>query len=252
MNESVIIQTMRRRPPDGLDQVIAAAVRVFGDKGYRRTQMADVAREMGVAPGTIYGYVTGKEALFHLVVDRAFTDGAPAPAPPLPIVAPPPGTTLARLRERLTADAAIPALDAALRRRHPNDSASELEAVVGELYDRMAGARQGILLLERSALEWPELAQVFYADVRRGLLERLERYLASRMDAGLLQPAPSRAGAALFILETIAWFAMHRHRHPGGAGIDDVTARRTTVTLLVNTFAPAARQRRASSKEARR
>src|ERR1700693_3440327 len=119
MNESVIIPPMRRRPPDGLDQVIAASVRVFGDKGYRRTQMADVAREMGVAPGTIYGYVTGKEALFHLVVDRAFTDGAPAPAPPLPIVAPPPGTTLARLRERLTADAAMPALDAALRRRRP-------------------------------------------------------------------------------------------------------------------------------------
>src|SRR6266852_8243565 len=112
MNGSVIIARMRRRPPDGLDQVIAAALRVFGEKGYRQTQMADVAREMGVAPGTLYGYVTGKEALFHLVVDRAFAADRPGPAPALPIAAPRAGATLARLRERLAIDAALPVLEA--------------------------------------------------------------------------------------------------------------------------------------------
>ena len=251
MNDSVIIPAMRRRPADGLDQVIAAAVRVFGDKGYRRTQMADVARELGVAPGTLYGYVAGKEALFHLVIDRAFADGA-KPPPALPVTAPAPGTTLVRLRERLTADAAIPALDAALRRRSPDDALAELERIVSELYDRIAGAWPGIVILERSALEWPELAHVFYGEVRRGLLARLERYLRARMEAGRLRPAPTTMGAALFILETIAWFAMHRHRHTGGADVDDATARRTTVALLVNAFAPVARQRRTARKESRR
>jgi AcrR family transcriptional regulator len=250
MTDSVIIRAMRRRPPDGLEQVIAAAVRVFGDKGYRRTQMADVARAMGVAPGTLYGYVTGKEALFHLVVDRAFTEGG-RPAPALPIAAPPPGTTLARVRERLTSEVALPALQAALRRRRHHAAGRELEAVVGQLYDRIAGTWPGIIILERSALEWPELAQVFYGDVRRGLLARLERYLTARMNAGLLRPAPSATGAALFILETIAWFAMHRHRHRGGADIDDATARGTTIALLVNALAPG-RQRPATRKESRR
>ena len=243
---------MRRRPADGLDQVIAAAVRVFGDKGYRRTQMADVAREMGVAPGTLYGYVRGKEALFHLVIDRAFADG-PRAKPTLPIMAPPAGATLTRLRDRLTADAAIPALDGALRRRRVDDPLLELEAVVGELYDLIARTWPGIVLLERSALDWPELAQVFYGEVRRGLLERLERYLGARTAAGLLRPAPSEPAAAAFILETIAWFAMHRHRHhPASAPIDDAAARATTVALLVNAFAPAARQRRRGHKESRR
>src|SRR5437016_8998183 len=113
MNDSVIISTMRRRPPQGLDQLVTAAMRVFAEKGYRRAQMADVAREMGVAPGTLYGYVAGKEALFHLVVDRAFAlDGAPSK---LPIETPRPAATLARLRERLTEDTALPVLTAALR-----------------------------------------------------------------------------------------------------------------------------------------
>lgn len=248
----LIIRAVRRRPPDGLDQVIAAAVRVFAEKGYRRTQMAGVAREMRVAPGTLYGYVSGKEALFHLVIDRAFADAA-RPAPPaLPIPTPPPGATLARLRARLTEDTVMPKLDTALRRRRAENPAAELEGVVAELYDRIAGAWQGIIILERSALDWPELAHVFYGEVRHHLLERLTRYLGARARAGQLRRPPTDAAAALFILETIAWFAMHRHRHPGGAGIDDGTARRTTVTLLVNALAPGARPRRPARKESHR
>lgn len=247
---------MRRRPADGLDQVIAAALRVFADKGYRRAQMSDVARELRVAPGTLYGYVAGKEALFHLVVDRAFTGDGRALAPALPIPTPPPGATLARLRERLTADSALPPLDAALRRARPADARAELEAIVGALYDRIAAAWQGIVMLERSALDWPELAHVFYVEMRRRLLQRLERYLAARAEAGLLAAAPSAAAGARFVLETVAWFAMHRHRDRD-ADLDDGTARRTTITLVANAFtvgaaARASRRRRPTRNESRR
>ena len=242
---------MRRRPADGLDRVIAAALRVFADKGYRGTQMSDVAREMRVAPGTLYGYVAGKDALFHLVVDRAFSGEPPSAPPRLPIPAPPPGATLARLRERLTADSALPRLDSALRRPRPGDARAELEGIVGALYDRIAGAWQGIVMLERSALDWPELAHVFYAEMRRGLLQRLERYLAARGQAGVLAQTPSAAAAARFVLETVAWFAMHRHRDRD-APLGDATARRTTITLVANAFMRAGRGARATRKESRR
>src|SRR5689334_15542516 len=206
---------MRRRPADGLDQVIAAALRVFADKGYRRAQMSDVAREMRVAPGTLYGYVAGKEALFHLVVDRAFTADGHGRAPALPIPNPPPGATLARVRERLAADSALPPLDAALRRARPADARAELEAIVGALYDRIAGAWQGIVMLERSALDWPQLAHVFYVEMRRRLLQRLERYLAARAEAGALAAPPGAGAAAGFVLGTLARVALHPPPDPG-------------------------------------
>jgi len=212
---------------------MTAALRVFGEKGYRRTQMGDVAREMGVSPGTLYNYVTGKEALFHLVVDRAFARGEASAAPALPIPAPPPGATLARLRERLTADASLAPLDAALRRTRVSDARTELEAVVRELYERIERAWPGIIVLERSALEMPELAHVFYAEMRRGLLDRLERYLSARMRAGQLRRIPA-AAAARFVLENVAWFAMHRHRDPLPSSIDDHTAREAATDLIVN------------------
>src|SRR5262249_46364929 len=195
-------------------QVIAAALRVFSEKGYRRAQMSDVAREMRVAPGTLYGYVAGKEALFHLVVDRAFTAETDGPPPRLPIVTPPPGATLERLQERLAADSALPALEHALRDGRPRPPRAELEAIVGALYDRVAGAWQGIIMLERSALDWPELAHVFYVDMRRGLLRRLERYLQTRAQAGLLADAPRAPGPARLGLGTGPRFAVPSPRRP--------------------------------------
>ena len=222
---------------------MTAALRVFAEKGYRRTQMADVAREMGVSPGTLYNYVTGKDALFHLVIDRAFAPGQSPPPPALPIAAPPPGATLARLRERLAADTALPSLDAALRRRRVTDAGAELAAVIDELYERIERAWPGIVVLERSALEMPELAHAFYAEMRRGLLERLERYLTARMHAGQLRRALGPA-AARFVLESIAWFAMHRHRDPLPPKIDDAAARAAATDLIVNAFAGTGRRRR--------
>ncbi|MGH7802861.1 MAG: helix-turn-helix domain-containing protein, partial [Candidatus Binatia bacterium] len=44
----------RPRTDTRLADLVAAATRVFIGQGYRRTQMADVAEELGVAKGTIY------------------------------------------------------------------------------------------------------------------------------------------------------------------------------------------------------
>ena len=81
----------RKRPDDRLERLAECAAQVFTSLGYRRAQMSDVAKAMGVAPGTLYLYVEGKEALFDLVVRRAFLDEPPSQLPPLPIPTPAPG-----------------------------------------------------------------------------------------------------------------------------------------------------------------
>ncbi len=234
-----------------LDQIVQAALRVFMDKGYRRTQMADVAQEMGMSPGTLYNYVEGKEALFHLLIDRALLDDPATPPPTLLVTTPPPGATLARLRERLTTDARLPLLEAALPRRRVADPRAELEGIVRELYALIERARLGITLIERSALDLPELARLFYLEVRRGLLDRLQRYIASRVQGGQMAPVPDAAAAARLMLETVAWFAMHRHRDPDTT-IDDGTARETVVHFIVGGLAPAAAAAMPRRKEKRR
>jgi AcrR family transcriptional regulator len=46
------------------DRIIAAAVRVFSEKGYHSSTIADVCRESGLSVGAIYTYFASKEALF--------------------------------------------------------------------------------------------------------------------------------------------------------------------------------------------
>lgn len=46
-------------------EILDAALRVFGQFGYRRTSMDDVAREAGIAKGTIYLSFAGKEEVFR-------------------------------------------------------------------------------------------------------------------------------------------------------------------------------------------
>lgn len=50
--------------------ILDAAERVFAARGYAATAVKDVAREAGVATGTVYLYFPGKEELFLALLDR--------------------------------------------------------------------------------------------------------------------------------------------------------------------------------------
>lgn len=226
---------VRPRPADRLPVLVEAAIRVFSSRGYHRTQMADVAREMGVAAGTLYGYVESKEALFLLLLEHGFREAEGVVVPPaLPVSAPPPAELLARLRERLAEGARLASLEAALGRRRPGEPRAEIRGIVGELYDRMARHRRAIVLLERSAADWPELAELYYREMRRGLLERLERWIVRGAQAGRLRRVPHPAAAARLVNETVAWFALHRHGDRDSSSISDEAARETVLDALVH------------------
>jgi len=47
----------RRLAIERLDDLIETATNLFIQKGYRRTQMADVTQAMGLSPGAVYRYV---------------------------------------------------------------------------------------------------------------------------------------------------------------------------------------------------
>ena len=129
-----------------LEEIVAGAHGVFAARGYRRTQMADVAETVGVSPGTIYNYVEGKEALFALVLRWSLEERLPDPLPGDRDVA----GAVAWLLERVGPDADS-LLGAALqRRRAPADPLAELRGIVDEMYDRIVRFRAVLALLEGS------------------------------------------------------------------------------------------------------
>lgn len=227
----------RPRAPFRATHIIDAAVDLFMRRGYAATRMEMIAEAAGVAPGTLYLYAAGKEALFDLALRAAFE--APLPDPgdgPHRLDAR--DSVIESTWELVRERARFPRLERAAMLPAVVDARSELRGILEEFYDWLARYWRGIRLVERCALEWPELSTFFYRELRRGGLARLERYLTGRAAEGRLRPMPDAAVAARAILETVSFFAMHRHTAPDSQEMEEGATRETVLTLLLNGLIP--------------
>jgi AcrR family transcriptional regulator len=64
-----VVRRFRRRPEARPDELIAAALTVFGERGFRATTLEEVAARAGVSKGTVYLYFASKDDLFRAVVE---------------------------------------------------------------------------------------------------------------------------------------------------------------------------------------
>jgi AcrR family transcriptional regulator len=223
----------RTVPPERLRQLIDVATDVFIRDGYQRTQMEDVAKALGIAKGTLYGYVESKAALFDLLV-RCADGHEPAPEPSaLPLRTPTPASTVAVVRARLVSEVENLELLAALRRPEHPDPRLELAAIIRDLYARMSRNRRGIKLVDRSAQDQPELADVWFGQGRWGQHAALVLYLEQRTKKGQFRPVTSTHVAARAILETIAFWAVHRHWDPSPQAVDEKDVEATLVEMVL-------------------
>src|SRR5215208_3705417 len=226
------LKPRRPRPADRLEDVIHAGATVFARRGYRRTQMADVAREMGVSPGNLYNYVEGKDALFYLVLRRVLGERPGDRGLELPVTGASVTVTAEWMADRLDFVSDFPELETAFARRRPPDQEAEIETIVGELYDVLARMRLGVDMLERSIEDVPELAMVF-GGVRRELFARYERYLRQRAKTGKIHVAEPEAMSHL-IVELCSWAARRRPNDPDADAISDATARRAVCRFIAD------------------
>jgi AcrR family transcriptional regulator len=235
--------TGKRDAHERLPELIAAAVRVFTREGYRAARMSAVAAEMGVSEAALYRYVDGKEGLFVLAIRHALLL-EDLPSGDLPLS---PGTladTVQQVREFIAEVVPFGTLAEALASpsagggRDAAHAAAELEKVLRELYELEFRTREAADMLERSARELPEMADLLNTGFRGPVLAALTTYLADRAAAGLLRRTPDPGATARLVLETLTWFARHRFSDPYGAAIPAELAEETAVEALVHALVP--------------
>ncbi|HZE71613.1 MAG TPA: TetR/AcrR family transcriptional regulator [Pyrinomonadaceae bacterium] len=73
------LNSVRAPVGDKREAILRAAIQVFAHNGYFNSKVADIAREAGIADGTVYLYFKSKEEILHSVFDqsmeKAIADG---------------------------------------------------------------------------------------------------------------------------------------------------------------------------------
>ena len=220
-----------------LEKIIESSIGVFSARGYRQAQMSHIAQEAGVAPGTLYLYFESKESLFNFLLRHIFSGKQNLDAISIPIKSSSWGFGITSAKDVFVSSKLSAVIEDAIREREVRDIRNEFEEIVRTLFSTMATYRHGITILLQSSLNWPELAD-FYVSIIKHLVEALTVYLDNRIDRGLIRKVPNVSASARFILDTIAWFAVHRHRAMHQTVVSEVVAEETVVDALVNAFIP--------------
>lgn len=74
MRSARTIGSLRPAIADKRSAILRAAIRVFANNGYFNAKVADIAREAGVADGTVYLYFKSKEEILHSIFDRSMEE----------------------------------------------------------------------------------------------------------------------------------------------------------------------------------
>lgn len=78
MRSARTLNGVRANVGDKREAILRAAISVFAHNGYFNSKVADIAREAGVADGTVYLYFKSKEDILHSIFDRSVEEALDA------------------------------------------------------------------------------------------------------------------------------------------------------------------------------
>jgi AcrR family transcriptional regulator len=205
--------------------IAEGARRTFADKGYKRTQVADVARAVGVSPAALYRHGESKDALFH----HAFVESVVGLGDY--VATPAAGATVELIGTRLRAAKLLQGAKQALE--HPSDDPIEdLRRIISDHFRAVVANWQLLALVEASAADRPDIAERYFRMGRRTGTSDLARFVAARVADGSFRPVSDPELFALQIREACAWFGWHRRGDPD-ADLDDDAALASLLEVFV-------------------
>ncbi len=198
--------------------IIKGAGRAFGQYGFARTQMADIAVEADVALGTLYRYTPSKDVLFYLVLLHG------AGASDAEVAAAASCADVSAILESFVMGLGTAAnIQEALERARRSDT--PIIDFIGDMYDAVDSIHVALRVLDRSGREWPDVADLFNRELRAPVLQITEQFLSEPALTHAVRRVPDVVATGRLILETIAWMAMHRRFSAGTENISDSNAR---------------------------
>lgn len=150
-------------------EIVEVATGLFVEKGYAAVNLDEVARQAGIAKGTLYRYYDSKENLFRAVVQQAIAENKGV----LELAAPAMGGTLAELVPRL--------LMAAGDTSGANNAPALARLVIAE------------------SQAFPDLAKIWHDEVVSRVLSLITERIQQSQEEGEIKPGDPRAYALTIV-----------------------------------------------------
>ena len=197
----------KRRKEARPQELLAAALDIFVERGYAATRLDDVAAQAGVSKGTLYLYFTNKEDLFKAVV-----------------------------RTHL-----VPALDEAEQTidRFEGNSGELLRTIILNWWEQIGETKlSGITkLMMAESGNFPEVAQFYHDEVILRSKSMIARAMVRGMDRGELRRLdPEMATQVLVapVLMLMLWKHSFQDCHTSSPLMSPITFLHTFIDILFN------------------
>lgn len=185
-----------------LPLIFNAASHLFINKGYSRTQIKDIAKEIGLSTGMLYVYFTGKRDILNFILKGTIDPAFITREFELPI------------RSEIFA-----ALDNEIMEAFENNTKQfgaylngiadyPLEQMLSDAFDIISKYGVGCLVLEKNPDDLGKLAE-YYKEYRRKFYDQVLAYVKLYMERGIFRKVEYPKYCTRLIIETMAWWGMH-------------------------------------------
>lgn len=182
--------------------IFEAASQLFINKGYARTQMKDIAKEIGLSTGMLYVYFTGKRELLSFLLKATIEPAFVTQEFELPICSELFDSLDNEIMEAFEQN--TKAFSA-----HLDDITNyPLEQMLSDAFDVISKYGIGCLLIEKNPDDLGKLTR-YYKEYRRKFYHQVLSYITQYMRNGMFRQVEHPLYVTRLIIETLSWWGMH-------------------------------------------
>ncbi len=182
--------------------IFDAASHLFINKGYARTQMKDIAKEISLSTGMLYVYFTGKRDILNFILKGTIDPAFITQEFELPISS--------ELFDSLDNEI-MNAFEenTKLFSSHLDDITKyPLEQMLSDAFDVISKYGIGCLLIEKNPDDLRKLT-AYYKEYRQKFYGQVLSYITQYMQKGTVRQVEHPHYITRLIIETLSWWGMH-------------------------------------------
>jgi AcrR family transcriptional regulator len=182
--------------------IFDAASQLFINKGYARTQMKDIAKEIGLSTGMLYVYFTGKRDILSFLLKGTIDPSFITQDFELPIRSELFASLDHEIMEAFDQNAKAFSAHLDDRTDYP------LENMLNDAFDVISKYGIGCLLIEKNPDDLGKLT-AYYKEYRQMFYNHVLSYITQYMQNGTFRQVEFPQYVTRLIIETLSWWGMH-------------------------------------------